>query len=384
MASRERIRVIMAGGGTGGHLYPGLALAEEMRDRWGAEILFIGTNYGVEAKVLPATDYTFKRIWMRGLRRKLTPGNLLFPVRLLVSIGQSLWIMRRTRPHLVVGTGGYVSGPALIAARLLRVPAAIQEQNSYPGLVNRLLGKWVDQVHLTYESSKAYFKNPENLYVSGNPVRVQPGAVGQAAARRAFDLDESGFTLLVFGGSQGAHALNDVLVAALQDLLRAPHLQILWATGTADFRGLQTRIKEFSQRVHVRPYIEDMPAAYAAADLVLCRAGASTLAEITACGLPAILVPYPHAAANHQTFNARVLEAEGAARVILERDLTPERLTETVLGLLRQPEERTAMRAAARRIARPDAARIIVDHLEALLPATHEPTATNVDGRGRS
>ncbi|MFQ6115976.1 MAG: glycosyltransferase, partial [bacterium] len=219
MDSLATIRVIIAGGGTGGHLYPGIALAEEIEKRWKAKILFVGTNYGIENKVIPKTHYEFKKIWLRGLQRKMNIGNLLLPLRLLVSLIQCTFLIVTFRPNLVLGTGGYVSGPALMMGIALGVPTIIQEQNSFPGLVNRLLGKWVNQVHVTYEASLPYFKKQPNVFVSGNPVRGSFTKVERKKALNKFNLKKDKSTLFIFGGSQGAHAINMQVLNCLERLM---------------------------------------------------------------------------------------------------------------------------------------------------------------------
>jgi UDP-N-acetylglucosamine--N-acetylmuramyl-(pentapeptide) pyrophosphoryl-undecaprenol N-acetylglucosamine transferase len=355
--------VLIAGGGTGGHLYPAIALAQEFERRGRpAEIMFIGTSYGIENKVLPKMNYRFKKIWMRGLQRRLSPGNFLFPLRLLASVFQCAATIVSFRPQVVIGAGGYVSAPALMAALIFGVPTVIQEQNSYPGLVNRFLGKWVKQVHVTYEASLPYFKNP-NTFVSGNPVRGEFNKISRGAAAKKFHLDENKITLLIFGGSQGARAINERVLNGVQRLLQISNLQILWATGPNEYETIMEKCKGIDGRAVILPYIDDMAAAYAIADIALCRAGASTLAEIAICGLPAILVPYPYAAAGHQDFNARTLAEAGAAVVIFERDFTPETLVENVSALIGDREKRARMAAAARRLGRPDAAQNIVDKI---------------------
>jgi UDP-N-acetylglucosamine--N-acetylmuramyl-(pentapeptide) pyrophosphoryl-undecaprenol N-acetylglucosamine transferase len=366
MDDSTNVRVIIAGGGTGGHLYPGIALAQEFESRWKSDILFIGTTYGIENKVLPRTHYRFKKIWMRGLQRQLTPGNLIFPLRLLVSIFQCAGTMLSFRPQVVIGTGGYVSGPALMAAMLLRLPTVIQEQNSYPGLVNRLLGKWAKQVHVTYEASLPYFKN-RSVLVSGNPVRGEFNKISRSDAAKKFKLHENKITLFVFGGSQGARAINKRVLESIENLLNIVDLQILWATGPNEYEMISKKVKSLDKRAVVLPYIDDMASAYAASDIALCRAGASTLAEITMCGLPAILVPYPFAAAGHQDFNAKAMQQEGAALVIFERDFTTEILVAKVTELVNDEKQRMKISAAARKLGRPTAARDIVAKIAGLI-----------------
>jgi UDP-N-acetylglucosamine--N-acetylmuramyl-(pentapeptide) pyrophosphoryl-undecaprenol N-acetylglucosamine transferase len=369
MSGDEPINVIIAGGGTGGHLYPGIALAQEFERRWPGktQVMFIGTAYGIENKVLPNMHYAFKKIWMRGLQRNLSLSNLLFPLRLLISFVQCAATIRKFRPNVIIGTGGYVSGPALLAAIALGIPTVIQEQNSYPGLVNRLLGKWVSQVHVTYEASLPYFKNQPNVFVSGNPVRGEFNQIDRKTAAAKFNLDPTKTTLFVFGGSQGARAINQRVVNSIARLLSLKGLQILWATGPADFEMVKAKCKNYTERLALHPYIDDLAAAYAASDFALCRAGATTLAELTICGLPAILVPYPYAAAGHQDFNAQTLANEGAALVIFEKSFTEEMLIQAVTDLLNNKEKRAAMSQAARKLARPHAARDIVDKIANLM-----------------
>lgn len=365
MADSQGVKVIIAGGGTGGHLYPGIALAQEFERRGPAEIMFIGTSYGIENKVLPKMHYRFKKIWMRGLQRSLTIGNLLFPVRLFVSLFQCAGAIISFRPHVVIGTGGYVSGPALMTALLMGVPTVIQEQNSFPGLVNRLLGKWVKQVHVTYDASLPFFKN-RFTFVSGNPVRGEFNKVKRSEAAKKFNLDETKITLFVFGGSQGARAINLKVSSSIHRLLELNHLQILWATGPANYETISEKYRGL-RGVTILPYIDDMASAFAITDMALCRAGASTLAEIAICGIPAILVPYPYSAAGHQDFNAKTMEKESAAIVIFERNFTEDVLAKTIGELTNNREKLASMAAAARRLGRPNAAHDIVDKIQELL-----------------
>lgn len=367
MDSLATIRVIIAGGGTGGHLYPGIALAEEIEKRWKAKILFVGTNYGIENKVIPKTHYEFKKIWLRGLQRKMNIGNLLLPLRLLVSLIQCTFLIVTFRPNLVLGTGGYVSGPALMMGIALGVPTIIQEQNSFPGLVNRLLGKWVNQVHVTYEASLPYFKKQPNVFVSGNPVRGSFTKVERKKALNKFNLKKDKSTLFIFGGSQGAHAINMQVLNCLERLMGHPGLQILWATGPRDLNLVASKCQRFKERISIHPYIDDMASAYAASDMVLCRSGASTLSEVTICGLPSILIPFPYATSGHQEYNARTLEKAGAATVILEQALTESLLIQKIFELLDNADKRKAMARAARQLSKPNAAKEIVDKIDELI-----------------
>ena len=355
MSKKKVLKVMIAGGGTGGHLYPGIALAQEFQKRWSSKIMFVGTAYGIENKVLPKHPYEFKKIWMRGLQRKLSLANLIFPLRLLVSLVQCAFLILTFKPDVVIGTGGYVSGPALMMAITFRIPTVIQEQNSYPGLVNRLLGKWVSQVHVMFEESIPYFKGQPEIFVSGNPVRGDFNQVNKKTALKKFNLQEDKLTLFVFGGSQGAHAINQAVLNGIEKLKALPDLQILWATGPHDSKIVAEKCGA-DKRISNHEFIEDMASAYATADLVLCRSGATTLAEIAICGLPAILVPYPYSAGGHQEFNAKARETAGAAIMILEKSLNEETLVSTISGFLNNPEKRKAMSKAAEQLAKPNAA----------------------------
>lgn len=358
--------IIIAGGGTGGHLYPGIALAQEFQKRMHAEIIFIGTTYGIENRILPSLPYRFEKIAIRGLQRKISAANLLFPFRLVWSLWQCLKLVRKYRPAVIVGTGGYVSGPALMAGLLLHIPTVIQEQNSYPGLVNRMLGNKVNQVHVTFRESMKYFSKKEHIFVSGNPVRGELAGMKKGDARRKFGLHADRFTLFVFGGSQGAQAINRFLLNHLSELLSIDEVQILWATGPGDFAAMQRQVRG-TQRVHLCDYIEDMPSAYAAADLVICRSGASTLSEIAICGLPAVLIPYPFSAANHQEFNARTVAAAGAAELLLEKELNQPEAIVRIKKLIADKERLQQMSAAQKQLARPGAAKDIVTRVSELI-----------------
>ena len=355
---------LFAGGGTGGHIYPAIALAEELLQRQPeSDIHFVGTKKGLERKVVPEKGFPLHLIAVRGVARYRTMANLLFPFRLLWSLIQSVALLLRLRPRAVIGTGGYVSGPVLYAASVLNVPTLIQEQNSYPGITTRLLARRVDRVHLSFQSSKNYLKKKDNLFVTGNPVRHLDVSVSQNKARQHFGLDGDRVTLFVFGGSQGASAINQALLEGLEAILQEIDLQIIWSTGPSDYQEIQQKAEIRKSRLFLAPFITDMPMAYRAADCALARAGAITLAELTACGCPAILIPYPYAAAHHQEENAKTLEKEGAAKMILQSELTPQILIETVRELAQNEKQRQQMRRAAEKFAFPQATKKIVDSL---------------------
>lgn len=354
------VRVLLAGGGTGGHVFPALALADEIRRRAPeTEVLFVGTDRGMERKAVPQAGYPIRMISVIGLRRQVSWEWLRFPFALMDSLRETRRLFRAFRPDLVIGTGGYVSGPVGFMAGWFGVPLVIQEQNSYPGITTRLLAWIADQVHLTFPESRKFFFRNRNLQVSGNPTRSEIGSMGRTEARERLKLAPDKSTLCVIGGSQGAHSINVALSEAL-DRLTASGIQVFWQTGERDYQWASQTAARYGDAVRAQGFV-DMPTALGAADLMLCRAGAMTLAEIARCGLPAILVPYPYATANHQEWNARSLVEAGAAEMIPDRELSGQRLAEKVSTLLGDTERLDRMRRASRSLGRPMAARNIAD-----------------------
>jgi UDP-N-acetylglucosamine--N-acetylmuramyl-(pentapeptide) pyrophosphoryl-undecaprenol N-acetylglucosamine transferase len=369
--------VIFAGGGTGGHLYPALALAEALQELDPeVRVHYVGAKRGVEARVLPEKGVDHTLLPMRGFQR----SNLVDNWRLVPALSGTFWglfrLFRRLRPVLVVGTGGYASGPAGMWAVATGVPLALQEQNSHAGAVTRLLSRRAQQVHLGFPEAASQLKTgPKTTVLSlGNPIRPPDTTIDRAASRRRFNLSEDAVVLLVVGGSQGALAVNEALLGALERVARGElagrpeKLEILWATGPAHIDGIRARLDPLGlQWVHAHGYIDAMPEALAATDVAVSRAGAMATAELLAWGRPMILVPLPTAAADHQTHNARALQEAGAAVMMVESELTPERVWTDVLSLTGDAERRMAMEQAARQRAQPQAAREIARHLHSLM-----------------
>lgn len=360
------IKVMFAGGKTGGHIFPAIAMATEFNKRFPkSRLVFVGTEDGLEKRIVPGYGFKLRFIQTRGLSRRSYLSNLLVGFYLLKGLCQALNLLKEERPDLVVGTGGYVSFPAVILASWMSVPAMIQEQNSYPGISTRLLAHFVDRVCLSYPESVRYFPGSTKLKVIGNPVRQDMFCGERGKALRSFGLEEGKKTILVFGGSQGAGAINRAFLQSL-DSLKA-EWQILWQTGERDFAELSRGVKGKEVNCAVYPFIEDMGSAYAASDLVISRAGALTLAEITACGKPSILIPFPFATADHQRHNAQALKMEGAACVVLEKDLTAEKLSGEIFSLLSDEARLNEMASKSKKMGRPDAASLLVDEMEKLL-----------------
>jgi UDP-N-acetylglucosamine--N-acetylmuramyl-(pentapeptide) pyrophosphoryl-undecaprenol N-acetylglucosamine transferase len=371
-------RVLFAGGGTGGHLYPALALADAFkRLDPQAEVFFVGAKRGVEARVLPEKGVPHVLLPLEPIRRAKPWQNW----RLIPSMTQSFAglnrVFRTFRPNLVVGTSGYASGPAVGYALLRGVPAAIQEQNSFPGVVTRLVSGRVRQIHLAFPEARKYFKPGRNteVFELGNPITPPNFDVDRAEARRKFWLGDAKTVGLVVGGSQGARAVNEALLADLRGVVegrlppRPEGFELLWATGTGNYERVQTALADLGDPpwVHVVPYIQDMPSALASADFAISRAGAMSLAELCAWGVPPILVPLPTAAANHQYHNAVALADAGAALMIEEKELGGGRLWNEVLALAGDSARRAAVAAKARERGQPDAADLIVRELARLV-----------------
>jgi UDP-N-acetylglucosamine--N-acetylmuramyl-(pentapeptide) pyrophosphoryl-undecaprenol N-acetylglucosamine transferase len=366
--SAPPIRLLIAAGGTGGHVYPGVAIAEEWRRRHpDSEVVFVGTGRGLEAKVIPQAGFPLRTIGVRGFPRRSPIGMVRAAWALLRSLVQASRLIRDVKPQLVVGTGGYVSGPVVFLARLAGIPVVIQEQNAVPGSTNRWLNLVADQVHISFIESRNYFRRRNNLKLSGNPIRRSLVQQDRDSAYSALGLDPSRRTLFIFGGSRGARSINEAVAGALPLLRGVRDLQVLWQTGHDDRAEMLERVKGVPFPVRVVAYLDAIEKAYAVADLVICRAGAMTIAEITACGVPAILVPYPHATHDHQAHNARSLAERGAAEMIADKDLSPEELRQRIETLFRDEPRRRALGRRARAFAKTDAAQRIVRSLEELL-----------------
>ncbi len=359
------MKIMIAGGGTGGHVYPGIAVAEElMRLRPRSEVVFVGGRRGLEAQAVPESGFRIRYILTRGFPRR---AWWRWPMALLaniVGLFQALWVVASERPDAVLGTGGYVSGPVAMAAWMLGRPLLLQEQNSIPGLANRWLARVADEVHLSFTEARVYFSRKDNLKVTGNPVRAHILGGDRAQALKVFDLTEGKPTVFIFGGSRGAHRINVAALDAMRLLKGRVDLQFILQTGREDLVWAQGIVAAEQLPARVLAFLRDIHLAYAVADLVVCRSGAMTLAEIAACGTPAILVPYPHAAHNHKEVNADNLVERGAAALLLDRELSGERLAKEIAHLVADRQTLRRMSANARTFARLDAAERIVRSLE--------------------
>ncbi|MBU0482475.1 MAG: undecaprenyldiphospho-muramoylpentapeptide beta-N-acetylglucosaminyltransferase [Proteobacteria bacterium] len=355
-AEVNNFRLVITGGGTGGHLFPGIAVADQVLENMPqSKVLFIGTDRQVDAKVLVNRPFAIATVKCQGLKGKSPRAILSSLIQLPMALVASMRILRKFRPHLVLGVGGYVTGPVVLAARILGIPTTIHEQNSVPGLANRLLGKIVDRVFLSIPGSEKFFP-PGKVLLTGNPLRKAILAAG------ALRKKNPGTALLVMGGSQGAHRINILVAEGLQkvhDTLPADFF-VIHQTGRADVEEIRKIYERAGIRARVEAFIDDMAAVYVQAGLVVSRAGATSLAEICAMGLPSILIPFPSAADNHQEYNARMVSERGGAVLLKEEGLDAEVMAATISGMLQDSEELLRIGEKAGSAAFPEATEKIV------------------------
>ncbi len=358
------MRVIVAGGGTGGHVIPGLAIAQELKNVYGAEVLFIGTSRGIENRLVPAAGFPLRLVKVGALKNV----SVVTRVRTFMDLPRAVWdsgrILADFHPDVVIGVGGYASGPGMAAAILRRIPTLAFEPNVVPGFANRVVARYVSAAAVHFTETLKYFRRCQ---VTGVPVRE---AFFAAAGGKKY----SHPMLLVFGGSQGAHAINAAVLNAASMLCELiPNLCIIHQTGERDYNDALAAYGKLDGRFEVFRFIDDMPALFGRADLLLCRSGASTVAEIAAAGKPAVFVPFPRAADDHQKRNAQAFEKAGAAVMLEESKLTPETLVEIVATLLRDPTRLDKMSISARGLAHSNAARDIADMAALLASVKSSP-----------
>ncbi len=356
------LRVVIAGGGTGGHVYPGIAVARELLARRpDAQISFAGTARGIESRVMPREGFALDVIRSAGLKGKSLVDRVRGASLVPLGLADAWRIVSRRRPHLAIGVGGYSSGPVVLVSALRGIPTMLLEQNAVPGLTNRLLAPVVRAAAVTFDSTRRFFGSKG--FVSGNPVRPEFFAAAGQFEESSVDDHASITQVLVFGGSQGAHAINVAMVEAAAELAAGggPPLHLVHQTGERDVEMVRAGYRLAGIPADVQPFLHDMGRRIGRADLIVCRAGSTTLAEITAAGKPAVLIPLPTATDDHQRKNAEALGAAGAAEVLLQSDMTGRVLAQRIRALAADRGRRSRMASAARALARPDAARIIVD-----------------------
>lgn len=365
------MRFIITGGGTGGHIYPALSIAERLKEEFpNTEILYIGTKNGLERDVVPRKGYPIKFVNAEGLSRQKSLKNVLTLLKTMQGVAQAMSIIARFKPDAVIGTGGYVAGPVMMAAVLLRKPTLIHEQNAFPGVTNRLLSKYVDHVALSFEEAEKYFKGKMMTH-TGNPIRREILTLSREDGLKGLGLAAGKKTILAFGGSGGATSLNQAMLDFYPYIAAHSDFQLVHVTGKRDYdqqmEAIKARKIALGSRIRVEKYLYHIEEAYAVADLVIGRSGAITLAELTARGIPAILIPFPHSTENHQEHNARALEKAGAARVILDKELTGAAMTGMVDEIFSTKGVLEKMKQASLMMGRPDADQRIIQIVREIL-----------------
>jgi len=345
-------------------VFPALAIADELKKlEPDACFLFVGTNDKIEARIVPQRGYAFTSIWISGFHRNFRMSNLVFPLKVACAFIQSFFLIVKFRPDIAIGTGGYACGPVLYLASLFGIPIVVHESNSFPGVTTRMLSSRAAKLFTAFETTSRWLKRSNNIEVVGTPTRELLGSVSQEDGIKFFGLNKNKKTVLVFGGSLGAASINQAIQAMVDDFARAG-IQFIWQTGKSDAALAEAMKQKHIGWVH--SFIDAMENAYAAADVVVCRAGATTLAEITRLGKAAILIPYPHAAADHQTVNARTLVESDAAVMIADHEVSI-RLKQELFSLLNDDVKRLAMSEACRKFGRPDAGKIIAGKILTLI-----------------
>lgn len=361
----DNYRFILSGGGTGGHIYPAIAIANELKNRYpGAEFLFVGAKDRMEMEKVPQAGYAIKGLWISGLQRKLSLKNVLFPIKLISSLIRAANIVASFKPQVVIGTGGFASGPLLGMAARKGIPCLLQEQNSYAGITNKLLAGKAARICVAYEGMERFFPK-EKIVITGNPVRSDliHSSATPLEAFSYFGLDPNKPTLLVLGGSLGARRINELVEQELNFFSRLG-IQLLWQCGSLYYENYK---KYQSGSVQVQAYVNRMDYAYTIADMIISRAGAGTVSELCLAGKPVILIPSPHVAEDHQTKNAEALVRKKAALMIPEHDLVA-KFEQQFSTLFLSEEQRRTLGDAIRKLAIPDATERIADEIEKLLP----------------
>lgn len=361
------MKIAVSGGGTGGHIYPALALIREIQKKDNhVEFLYIGTEKGLESKLVPRENIPFKSIHITGFKRKFSFENVKTVLRFLKGVRDSKKMLKEFKPDVVIGTGGYVCGPVVYAAAKMGIPTIVHEQNSVPGLTNKFLSRYVDKIAICFEDARQFFPE-QKVVLTGNPraseVLGQDGIRGRLSSGLKLKVP----TVLIFGGSRGAKPINEAVVKSLTELSGKPY-QVLYVTGDVHFDEVQKEVELVGnpENVIIKPFIHNMPEVLAGIDLTVSRAGATTLAELTSLGIPSILIPSPYVTDNHQEKNARALSEHGAARLLLEKDLTGPKLVEHIDQILGHEQKLADMKKAAKKLGIPDAAARLYSVMEEL------------------
>jgi UDP-N-acetylglucosamine--N-acetylmuramyl-(pentapeptide) pyrophosphoryl-undecaprenol N-acetylglucosamine transferase len=362
------LRIVIAGGGTGGHLFPGIAIAQEFETRNPAsKIIFVSTGNPLERSVLSKTGYPLQTVTVAGIKGRGLWNQIKSVAKIPKGILEANRILKNFSPDLTVGLGSYSAGPVVFAAWLRRIPIAVHEQNILPGITNRILSRFANRVYISFENTRSHM-DPRKVRWTGNPVRQDIlDSTHRSKDIRKNESDAKPFTVLIIGGSQGAHKINMAVIEALDHLRHLKHLHFVHQTGQADELLVREAYRQSKVSGTVQAFFDNMAEQYGRADLIICRAGATTVAEITALGKPAIFIPFPFAADNHQVLNAGSLSDEGAAEMLIEKDLNGKVLSEKLNNYAAHPAELQNMSARAKQLGKPDAAKNIVDDCYRLL-----------------
>ncbi|MDQ0215243.1 UDP-N-acetylglucosamine--N-acetylmuramyl-(pentapeptide) pyrophosphoryl-undecaprenol N-acetylglucosamine transferase [Oikeobacillus pervagus] len=342
------MKIVVSGGGTGGHIYPALALIRTIQKKHpNTSFLYIGTEKGLEANLVPREGVPFRSIHITGFKRSLSFENVKTVLRFIKGVKKCKKMLKEFKPDVVIGTGGYVCGPVVYAAAKLKIPTIVHEQNSVPGLTNKFLSRYVNKVAICFESAKEFFPK-EKIVLTGNPRASEVAHTKKTGILTSFGLKENVPTVLIFGGSRGARPINEAVVKSLMNFSKKPY-QVIYVTGDVHFNEVQKEVELAGtpQNVVIQPFIHNMPEVLAEMDLVISRAGATTLAELTALGIPSILVPSPYVTNNHQEKNARTLTDKGAAVMMIEKELTPQKLVTELDQVLMDKEKLLSMKEAS-------------------------------------
>jgi len=370
-----KMRYIISGGGTGGHINPGIAIAREIKTREpDAEILFVGTEHGLEKDLVPREGFDIRFIDVKGFRRKLSADTFKTLVKLLKSFGEIKKILREFKPDAVIGTGGYVCGPVVFYAARKKIPTLIHEQNAFPGVTNRILSRYVDEVAISFEESRQRFSGKAKITFTGNPIRTELFLLEKEKAREKLGLPKGMPLVVIFGGSLGADHINECVKEMILRHGREIPYRLILATGVRNYEKVMDAIREpLPDNIQIVPYIYNMGEVLAAADLAVTRSGAITVSELSALGVPSILIPSPFVAENHQEFNARALENRGAAVVILQDQLNSEILFGQIKKLIDDSELRHKMASAAQKYSIRDAAAVIYSLVQSAIRTRKHP-----------
>jgi UDP-N-acetylglucosamine--N-acetylmuramyl-(pentapeptide) pyrophosphoryl-undecaprenol N-acetylglucosamine transferase len=366
------MKYLITGGGTGGHIYPALAIASEIKNKHPeADILYIGTKTGLESELVPKAGLRFKTIRVKGMPRRLNKKSLIALRELIYGLGEAKKIIKEFKPDVVIGTGGYVSGPVVYIAAKSKIPTLVHEQNAFPGITNKILGRYVDKIAVTFNEASKYFKYPEKVVKTGNPIRKEIQEINKTIAYSKLNIKPSIPFILSFGGSGGQRKLNDCFFEIVKNYKETDNFQLIHVTGAKMYDDFMSRLEEenvqLSSNIRVLPYFYEMPEALNIANIIVTSAGAITLAEISAVGVPSILIPKSYTAENHQEFNARTFEENGASILILEKDLSSQLLMEKIKDLLNDKDKLRKMSINSKKLGNINSASLIVSEVDKLI-----------------